>query len=162
MKKTCEKKIDPEQEKIDIQFMQEAIRLAREAEAVGEVPVGAVLVRDGKIIAEAHNLREANKMATAHAELLAIEDACRKNGDWRLTGTCLYVTMEPCPMCTGAIINSRIDRVVYGAKDYMAGCCGSLLDVNLYPFNHHFSIVKGVCKDECCQILKDFFMKQRK
>lgn len=153
--------IDPEQEKLDREYMQEALRLAREAEKLGEVPVGAIVVMNGEIIARAHNLREKNKMATAHAELLAIEEACRKHGDWRLSGATLYVTMEPCPMCAGTIVNARIDRVVYGAKDYMAGCCGSLMDLNLYPFNHSFTVTKDVCKEECRQILKVFFAKQR-
>ena len=161
MKKKIPCVTDPEQERLDREYMEEAILLAREAEKLGEVPVGAILVMDGQIIARAHNLREKNKMATAHAELLAIEEACRKRGDWRLSGACLYVTMEPCPMCAGAIVNARIDRVVYGAKDYMAGCCGSLIDLNLYPFNHSFTITRGVCGDECRQLLKDFFVKQR-
>lgn len=147
--------------KTDLCFMQEAIELAKDAARMGEVPVGAVLVQNGEIIARAHNLRETDKMATAHAELLVIEEACRKRGDWRLSECCLYVTMEPCPMCTGAIINSRIPRVVYGAKDDAAGCCGSLIDVNLYPFNHKFEVKAGVCREECRRILKDFFVKKR-
>ena len=148
-------------EEIDRAFMREAILLAKEAAALGEVPVGAVLVIDGRIIARAHNLREKNRMATAHAELLAIEKACDIWGDWRLKEASLYVTLEPCPMCTGAIINSRIGRVVYGAKDHMAGCCGSLMDMNLYPFNHSFTVTEGVCRDECQELMKNFFLEQR-
>ncbi len=150
-----------EQEKIDHMYMEEAICLAKKAAELGEVPVGALLVCNGEVLASAYNLRETNKIATAHAELLAIEEACRKYGDWRLPDSCLYVTLEPCPMCTGAIVNARIGRVVYGAKDAAAGCCGSLMDMNLYPFNHSFEIVKGVCGEECAQLLRDFFSKKR-
>ena len=112
--------------------MQRAISLAKKAAELGEVPVGAIVVNDksGEIIAEAYNLRETNKCATAHAEVLAIEEACRKLGGWRLSGCSLYVTLEPCPMCAGALINSRIDRVIYGASDPMAGCCGSVINFN--------------------------------
>ena len=145
----------------DIEFMREALSLAKNAAELGEVPVGAVIVKDGEILCGAYNLREKNKVATAHAELLAIEEACRKLGGWRLTGCTLYVTLEPCPMCAGAIVNSRIDRVVYGAKDAVAGCCGSILNLNTYPFNHSFTLEGGVCQEECKAILQEFFANKR-
>lgn len=145
----------------DEAFMREAIRLAEIAKDLGEVPVGAVIVRDGEILCGAYNLRETNRMATAHAELLAIEDACRILGGWRLPRAVLYVTMEPCPMCAGAIVNSRIERVVYGVKSFSAGCCGSVLDFNAYPFNHSFEICGGVCEEECKALLQSFFAKKR-
>ncbi len=146
---------------MDRKFMQEALLLAKQAKEMGEVPVGAVIVKDGKILCGACNLREKNGMATAHAELLAIEEACRILGDWHLCGCTLYVTLEPCPMCAGAIVNSRIARVVYGAKDAVAGCCGSILNLNHYPFNHSFELQGGICEDECRTILQDFFKEQR-
>ncbi len=148
----------------DIEFMQRALELARHAADMGEIPVGALVVdnESGEIIAEAHNLRETNKIATAHAEILAIEDACRIRGGWRLSGCTLYVTLEPCPMCAGAIVNSRIDRVVYGAEDMLAGCCESVINFNSYPFNHAFEITGGVCADESQRILNQFFKKRRK
>ena len=141
--------------------MEYALLEANKAADMGEVPVGAVIVKDGKIIASAHNLRETEKISTAHAELLAIEKACRKLGGWRLVGCTLYVTLEPCPMCAGAIINSRIDRVVYGASNMAAGCCKSIINVNSYPFNHSFKVSAGVLEDKCAEILKKFFEKKR-
>lgn len=147
----------------DIIFMREAIALARQAGELGEVPVGAVVVNgDGIVIANAYNLRENKKSASAHAELLAIEQACRTIGDWRLSGSTLYVTLEPCPMCAGAIVNSRISRVVFGAYDMQAGCCGSVINFNAYPFNHAFEIEGGVLEEECSVILADFFKNKRK
>ena len=116
-----------------------------------------MLFRSGEIIAEAYNLRETNKNAVAHAEILAIQKACEKLGGWRLSGCTLYVTLEPCPMCAGAVVNSRIDRVVWGACDMLAGCCESVINFNAYPFNHSFMTESGVCEDECREILKDFF-----
>ena len=147
----------------DAELMQRAISLAKKAAELGEVPVGAIVVNDksGEIIAEAYNLRETNKCATAHAEVLAIEEACRKLGGWRLSGCSLYVTLEPCPMCAGALINSRIDRVIYGASDPMAGCCGSVINFNSYPFNHAFSLTGGVCANDCRELLRSFFEKKR-
>lgn len=145
----------------DEKFMREALRLAEIAKDLGEVPVGAVIVRDGEILCGAYNLRETKRMATAHAELLAIEDACRILGGWRLPRAVLYVTMEPCPMCAGAIVNSRIERVVYGVKNFSAGCCGSVLDFNAYPFNHSFALSGGVCEEECKALLQSFFAKKR-
>ena len=145
----------------DRDWMREALALAEQAARLGEVPVGAIIVKDGTCLCGAHNLRESRGMATAHAELLAIEEACRILGSWRLTGCTLYVTLEPCPMCAGALVNSRIDRVVYGVKDPAAGCCGSLLNVNSYPFNHAFSLSGGVCEEECQAILRRFFEARR-
>ena len=147
----------------DIYFMKRAIELAKRAAEIGDVPVGALIVNSesGEIIAEAYNLRENKNSATAHAEVLAIEEACNKLSSWRLLGYTLYVTLEPCPMCAGALINSRIDRVVYGAKDEVAGCCGSVINFNSYPFNHAFELTSGICEDECAQLLKDFFAEKR-
>lgn len=145
----------------DEHWMREALSLAKKAGEQGEVPVGAVIVKDGEILAGAYNLREKRGSATAHAELLAIEEACRICGGWRLIGCTLYVTLEPCPMCTGAIINARLDRVVYGTKDPVAGCCGSLIDLNAYPFNHRFSLTRGVCESECRELLREFFHSKR-
>ena len=142
--------------------MREAIEMAKQTDGNNEVPVGALIVKDGEVLARAHNLRETNRLATAHAELLAIEEACRRTGGWRLTGCTLYVTLEPCPMCAGAIVNSRVSRVVYGAKDPVAGCCGSVIDFNSYPFNHSFSVTAGVCEEECRELLKKFFESKRK
>ena len=144
--------------------MREALELARLAADMGEIPVGALVVdsNSGEVIARAHNLRENNKLATAHAEILAIEEACRKRGGWRLHGCTLYVTLEPCPMCAGAIVNSRIDRVVWGADDMVAGCCGSVINFNSYPFNHSFATTSGVCEEECKAVLQEFFQTKRR
>lgn len=147
---------------IDREYMKLALSEAQKAFDSSEVPVGALIVRDGEVIASAHNLRETDRLATAHAELLAIEAACRRLGGWRLSGCTLYVTLEPCPMCAGAIVNSRIDRVVYGAPDSAAGCLGSVLNFNSYPFNHAFEIESGVLEEECVAILRSFFENKRK
>ena len=151
-----------EYNELDELFMRRAIELALEAEKIDEVPVGALVVRDGKIIAEAYNRRETNKMATHHAEVLAIEEACRVLGGWRLIGCTLYVTMEPCAMCAGAIINSRLPRVVFGANDLRFGAFGSLIDLAEVPLNHTPEVVGGVLGDECRSILQDYFKKKRK
>ena len=143
-------------------FMAEAIKLALEAAERDEVPVGAVAVRDGKIIAIGSNTREESKCATHHAEILAIEAACRALGGWRLPGVTLYVTMEPCVMCAGAIINSRIERVVYGAKDHRFGAFGSALDINSAGLNHRPEVVGGVLGEECAAILTGYFKNKRK
>ena len=147
----------------DAYYMKEALEQAKLAAEKGEIPVGALVVdsESGEILSAAHNLRESNKSAVAHAEVLAIEEACRKRGSWRLHGCTLYVTLEPCPMCAGALVNSRIDRVVFGAKDMLAGCCGSVINFNSYPFNHSFSIEGGVCEEECRALLQEFFNKKR-
>lgn len=146
----------------DEMFMEEAIKLALLAAERDEVPVGAVAVRDGKIIASAFNIREESKCATHHAEILAIEGACKALGGWRLPGVTLYVTMEPCVMCAGAIINSRIERVVYGAKDHRFGAFGSALDVNEAGLNHKPEIVGGVLGERCADILSSYFKQKRK
>ncbi len=146
----------------DEEIMTEAIKLARTAEEIDEVPVGAVAVRDGKIIASAFNTRESTKCATHHAEILAIERACEALGGWRLPGVTLYVTMEPCAMCAGAIINSRIERVVYGARDFRFGAFGSALDLNAVGLNHKVEVVGGVLGDECADILSSYFKRKRK
>ena len=151
-----------EYNELDELFMRRAIELALEAEKIDEVPVGALVVRDGKIIAEAYNRRETNKMATHHAEVLAIEEACRVLGGWRLIGCTLYVTMEPCAMCAGAIINSRLPRVVFGANDLRFGAFGSLIDLAEVPLNHTPEVVGGVLGDECRSILQEYFKKKRK
>ena len=143
-------------------YMQEAIREARLAEKIDEVPVGAVVVRDGEIIARAHNTRETTKCATHHAEILAIEAACRKLGGWRLPGATLYVTMEPCVMCAGAIVNARIPRVVYGAQDVRFGAFGSATDLREISLNHTPEVVGGVLGDECRNILSEYFKGKRR
>lgn len=147
---------------IDEIYMQEAIALAKEAEMIDEVPVGAVAVRDGVVIARAFNTRETSKCATHHAEILAIERACEALGGWRLPGVTLYVTMEPCAMCAGAIVNSRIERVVYGAKDFRFGAFGSALDLNEAGLNHKPEVVGGVLGDECADMLSAYFKNKRK
>lgn len=141
--------------------MREAMSLARLAEDIDEVPVGALIVRDGKIIAKAYNTRETSKCATYHAEILAIEQACSTLGGWRLPGCTLYVTMEPCAMCAGAIINARIPRVVYGAPDLRFGAFGSLIDLSKVPLNHKPDVIGGVLKDENVEILRSYFKKKR-
>ena len=147
---------------IDEEFMRAAIEQAKAAEEIDEVPVGAVAVRDGKIIASAFNTRETSKCATHHAEILAIERACAALGGWRLPGVTLYVTMEPCAMCAGAIINSRIERVVYGAKDFRFGAFGSALDLNEAGLNHKPDVAGGVLGEACADILSSYFKRKRK
>ena len=148
----------------DEKFMRQAIVQAQKAEQLGEVPIGAVIVRDGKIIARAHNLRQTTKDATAHAEILAIKKASKKLGTWHLVDCALYVTLEPCPMCSGAIINSRIKRVVYGAPDPKAGCCGTFYNLPMDArFNHRpQEVVGNVLRDECASLLTNFFTAIRK
>lgn len=146
----------------DEYFMNQAIALAKEAAEEGEVPVGAVVVLDGKIVGAGRNRREISKNALAHAEIEAINEACRALGGWRLWQCDMYVTLEPCPMCTGAIINSRIKRFVYGASDYKAGSCGSVVDLFSLPYNHKPEVVSGVMQEECAALLTDFFKKLRK
>jgi len=145
----------------DVRFMREAMELARVAESLDEVPVGAVVVKDGKIIARGYNTRETDKCATHHAEIVAIEEACRVLGGWRLIGATLYVTMEPCVMCAGAIINARVPRVVYGTRDLRFGAFGSLLNLAAVPLNHTPEIVGGVLEDECREMLRGYFKKKR-
>ena len=145
----------------DEELMREALQEARIAAALGEVPVGAVIAKDGQIVAKAHNLRESGKNATYHAKLMAIDAACKKLGGWRLWQCELFVTLEPCPMCSGAIINSRLRRVVYGARDARAGCCGSLTDLFALPFNHHPVIEEGLLAEEAQALLQEFFVSLR-
>lgn len=143
-------------------FMARALQLAQLAAHMGEVPVGAVVVKDNRIIGEGYNRRETDGSAIAHAEILAIENACKAVGSWRLDNCTLYVTLEPCAMCTGAIINSRVKLVVYGAEDYKAGAMGGLCNLTQLPFNHKPEIIIGVMEDECRGILKEFFGNLRK
>ncbi len=145
----------------DLYYMAEAIAEARIAAEMDEVPVGAVVVHNGEIIARAHNLRETAKNALCHAETMAVDMACKALGGWRLPNCTLYVTLEPCPMCAGAIVNSRIDRVVFGAYDKRAGAFGSVLDLNAYPLNHKPEIVGGVMEEECRTMLQEFFKRKR-
>lgn len=149
-------------EELDFEFMEAAILEAKAAEEIDEVPIGAVIVRDGKIIAKAHNTRESSKCATHHAEILAIEEACRALGGWRLPETTLYVTLEPCAMCAGAIINARIPNVVFGAPDIRFGAFGSLIDLSEVPLNHKPQIRRNVRLDECRNLLGEYFKKKRK
>ena len=143
-------------------FMKAAIAQAKLAAKKGEVPVGAVIVRDGEIIARAYNTRETDKNALCHAEIKAIRKACKKLGGWRLTRCEMYVTLEPCPMCAGAIVNSRIVSVYYGASDQKAGAFGTLFDMNTMGLNHQPEIVGGVMEDACAKLLSDFFADLRK
>ncbi len=143
-------------------WMTLALKEAEHARALGEVPIGAVIVRDGKIVSTAYNLRETEQDPLAHAELLAIKKASVKLGTWRLSECELYVTLEPCPMCSGAILQSRIPRVIYGAQDPKAGCAGSLM--NLLQdgrFNHVTEVISGICETRCGAILSDFFKNLR-
>lgn len=143
-------------------YMGLALREAHRAARREEAPIGAVIVREGHVIARACNDRETSKNALGHAELLAIDKACRRLGGWRLPGCTLYVTLEPCPMCAGAIINSRIERVVYGAADPKSGCCGSVTDLFSLPFNHRPAVTGGVRREECAALLTAFFRQLRR
>lgn len=143
------------------EFMLRAIELAKQAALEGEVPVGAVVVKDNEIVGEGRNRRELGKNALYHAEVEAIDSACKTLGGWRLWQCDLYVTLEPCPMCAGAIINSRIQTVYFGAFDNKAGSFGSVVNFNELPYNHKPEIVSGVMADECSSLLKSFFKKLR-
>ena len=145
----------------DLRFMDEALALAREAAADGEVPVGCVIVRRGEIVGRGRNRRETGKTALGHAEIEAISDACRNLGGWRLWECTLYVTLEPCPMCAGAIVNARIPRVVYGASDAKCGACGSVCDLFAMDFNHHPAVEKGVREEAAAALLSEFFQQLR-
>ena len=145
------------------QYMALALELAREAAAAGEVPVGCVVVSpDGEVIGRGRNLREETGDACAHAEVLAIREACARLGTWRLEGCTLYVTLEPCPMCAGAIANARVERVVFGAYDPKAGAYGSVFDLNALPLNHHPAVVGGCLEPECRSVLTSYFRAKRK
>ena len=145
----------------DMEFMDAALALAREAAADGEVPVGCVIVRGGQIVGRGRNRRETGKTALGHAEIEAIGDACKNLGGWRLWDCTLYVTLEPCPMCAGAIINARIPRVVFGATDGKCGACGSVCDLFSMDFNHRPEVVKGIREEESQALLTDFFQNLR-
>ncbi|MBR2987506.1 MAG: tRNA adenosine(34) deaminase TadA [Clostridia bacterium] len=150
------------QSETDIRYMQAALSLARKAEALGEVPIGAIVVwDDGRIVGEGYNARESEKNALLHAEIMAIDAACKALGGWRLHKATLYVTVEPCVMCAGAIVNARIRRVVYGAKDPRFGAMGSLVDVTKIPFNHTPEVDHGVLEEDCEALMKRFFLSLR-
>ena len=144
-------------------YMKKALRLAKKAASIGETPVGAVIVHDGRIIARGYNKRETKKNALLHAEIIAIDKACKKLGGWRLPECDMYVTLEPCPMCAGAIINSRIENVYFGAYDEKSGSAGS--KINLFEqglFNHNVNVLGGILESECAEVLTDFFRGLRK
>ena len=145
----------------DALYMEQALALAREAAADGEVPVGCVIVREGQVVGRGRTRRETDKSALAHAEIQAIADACKNLGGWRLWECTLYVTLEPCPMCAGAIINARIPRVVFGASDEKCGACGSVCDLFSMDFNHHPQVCKGVLEQPCADLLTEFFQQLR-
>lgn len=146
---------------LDLDYMNKAISLAKRACAKDEVPVGALIVHNGKIIARGYNKRESSSRATAHAEIIAIEQACKKLRSWRLCDCTLYVTLEPCPMCAGAIINARIPRVVFGAYDPKAGAFGSVYDLSEGKLNHKPEIVGNILGKECGALLSDYFKQKR-
>ena len=145
----------------DRHFMEEALALAREAAAEGEVPVGCVIVRKDEIVGKGRNRREKDKSALAHAEIEAIQEACERLGGWRLWECTLYVTLEPCPMCAGAIINARIPRVVYGASDKKFGACNSVCSLFSMAFNHHPTVEAGILEEEAAALMTDFFQNLR-
>ncbi len=146
---------------MDEKFMRAALLEARKAEEYGETPVGAVIIRDGKIIARGKNMRETKKNVLMHAEISAIDKACRKLGGWRLPGCDIYVTLEPCPMCMGAIIQARIENLYFGAYDYKSGCAGSVCDLS-ESLPHKVNSCGGILREECEEILKEFFKRLRK
>lgn len=143
-------------------WMKEAIQLAHQAQAQDEVPIGCVIVKDDTVIATGYNQREQTQQADAHAEMIAIRQACQVLNSWRLEGCDLYVTLEPCPMCAGAIIQSRIEHVYFGAKDPKGGCVGSCTNLfTIQPFNHHPQFTGGVCEEECAELLTNYFKEKR-
>ena len=147
---------------IEERYMKEAIKQARKAATLGDVPIGCVIEYEGKIIGRGYNRRMADKTVLAHAEILAMKKACKKMGDWRLEGCTMYITLEPCPMCAGAIVQARIPRVVVGSMNPKAGCAGSVLDLLHQPgFNHQVEMVNGVLEEECSQMLTAFFKELR-
>lgn len=143
-------------------FMKEALKEAKKAYEKEEIPIGAVIVKDGKVIARGHNLKETQRNTLKHAELVAIEKASKKLNCWRLQDCDLYVTLEPCPMCMGAILNARIRTLYFGTDDPKSGACGSIVDLTNYPFNHKLEVEKGIMQKECAQILTTFFKELRK
>ena len=142
-------------------WMRIALQEAECAAEEGEIPVGALIVKDGEEVARAHNLCETLRDPTAHAEVLAIRAAAQRIGSWRLSGCTLYVTLEPCPMCTGAAVNARVDRIVYAAKDPRAGACGSLCNLPAYPLESRPECIGGICAEEARSLLRAFFLKKR-
>lgn len=144
------------------EYMRQALELARLAMAEGEVPVGCVIVRDGAVVGRGRNRRETAQTALGHAELEAIAQACRTLGGWRLAGCALYVTLEPCPMCAGAILNARVSRVYFGARDREMGACGGVMNLFMEDFPHPPALVGGVLEAECAQVLREFFRGLRK
>lgn len=150
-------------EQNDEKWMREAIAEAMKAEQIGEVPIGAVIVKDDQVIGRGYNLRETELDPTAHAEMVAIRNACEQLGAWRLLDCTLYVTLEPCPMCAGAIVQSRVKRVVYGTVDPKAGCAGTLMNLLQEPrFNHETELTSGILQQECAALLTQFFRRLRK
>lgn len=148
---------------LDAHFMRRALTLARSAPLIGEVPIAALLVRDGIVIAESHNLRETRQDPTAHAEVIVIQAGARETNSWRLTDSTLYVTLEPCAMCIGAIVLARIPRLVFGATDPKAGACGSIMNIPPEPrLNHRVEVVGGVCAEESQALLQEFFRQLRR
>ena len=145
----------------DLKFMDEALVLARQSAAEGEVPVGCVIVCQGKIVGRGRNCRETAKNALGHAEIQAIDEACRNLGGWRLWDCTLYVTLEPCAMCAGAILNARVKRLVFGASDGKYGACGSVCDLYAMDFNHHPEVTRGVREEEAAQLMQEFFQNLR-
>jgi len=147
----------------DIYFMQEAIKEALKAREIMEVPIGAVIVKDNKIVGRGYNKKETQKDATLHAEIIAIKDACKNLGGWRLPNCTMYVTLEPCAMCTGALVNARVDRLIIAVKDEKTGACGTVLNIAQNDcLNHQIEVEFGVCEEECRLILKEFFKDLRK
>lgn len=142
-------------------FMKKAIEQAEKSIVLKEVPVGAVVVKDEEIISSGYNIRETSNIAVAHAEIIAIKKACEKLNSWRLIGCDIYVSLEPCLMCVGGIMNARIETLIYGASDTKYGCCGSILDITKYKYNHKLNIVRGILEPECSDILKQFFVHLR-
>ncbi len=147
----------------DEKYMKEAMKQAKKAEKIGDVPIGCVIVYEDKIIARGYNKRNKNKSTLAHAELLAIAKASKKLGDWRLEGCTMYITLEPCQMCAGAIVQARIDKVVIGSKNAKAGCAGSILNLlQMKQFNHQVEMEEGILQEECSALLSDFFRELRR
>lgn len=147
----------------DEKYMKEAIRQAKKAAAIGEVPIGCIIVYEDKIIGRGYNRRMVDHTVLAHAEILAMKKACKKMGDWRLEGCTMYITLEPCPMCAGAIVQARIPRVVVGSMNPKAGCAGSVMNLLQEPgFNHQVELEKGILEEECSTMLKEFFKVLRK
>ncbi len=157
-----EKRKEAARQKEDIRFMRQAITQARRGEKIGEVPIGCVVVSDGKVIGRGYNRRNTDKSTLSHAEITAIRKASKALGDWRLENCTLYVTLEPCQMCAGAIVQARVKRVVYACANPKAGCAGSIINLlNMREFNHRVEVATGVCEEECSKMLSSFFERLR-